>query len=273
MNSTSFSNKRLALGRRLICVCMAAGAPVVHAQTVGTATLPEQTAGTDGGSYGGGIYEGPKYMGAQATRILPIPMIEYSWSNGAFAGVLNGVGMNFGGDSSLQYGPRLTFDLGRKASLDPRLNGMGDIPTRPEVGGFFNVKLAQGLYVNSSVQYGEGANRRGAVENFGASYSRNFAERWVMGISTTFNFANAGYMQSYFGVDSDQAGKSGLKLYTPTGGLRDMSNQAFVVYGFTRNLRLVTAINVSQLANAAKNSPLTQKRDAASVFSGLSYGF
>jgi outer membrane protein len=273
MNSTSLSITRLALGRLLACVCIYAGASVAHAQSFGTVSLSEENAGKDGGSYGGGIFEGPRYMGAKENRTLAIPMIDYSWANGVFAGVINGVGINLGGDSPIQYGPRLTLDFGRKANLDSRLSGMGDIPIRLEAGGFFNIKLAQGLNANSSVQYGEGVNHRGVTESVGLSYSRIFAERWVLGASATLDFANADYMQSYFGVDAVQAEKSDFKLYTPKGGLRDMCDQAFLVYGFNRDLRLVTAIGISQLANVARNSPLTQKKDSASVYSGLSYRF
>jgi outer membrane protein len=273
MNSTSISINSSTLARLLTCVCLYACASVVHAQSFGTVSLSEENAGKDCGSYGGGIYEAPKYLGAKETRILPLPMIDYSWANGVFAGVMNGVGINFGGDSTIQYGPRLTMDIGRKVNLDSHLTGMGDIPIRLEAGGFFNVNLAQGLNANSSVQYGEGVNHRGATASVGLSYSRSFAERWTMGAGMTLNFANADYMQSYFGVDAIQAAKSGFKLYAPGDGLRDVCNQVFLVYGFSRDLRWVTAIGVSQLANAAKNSPLTQKSDSASVYSGLSYRF
>ncbi|MBC7941735.1 MAG: MipA/OmpV family protein [Chitinophagaceae bacterium] len=83
-------------------------------------------------------------------------MLDYQWVNGWFAGVSNGIGYNFGGDSKLQYGLRITADFGRKQRRSDALRGMGDIDPQAEVGAFFNYALPLGFFLTSSLRYGSG---------------------------------------------------------------------------------------------------------------------
>ncbi len=249
-----------------------------HAQTFDAVRLYGAKIAEDGGTIGGGIAYAPRYLGAKSYRMQGFPLIEYSWSHGAFAGTGNGIGYNFSPTSNpnAAYGLRLTADFGRKESLDARLKGLGDIKPRPELGVFFNHALVEGLGVSTSLRYGSGNSQRGLVADLGLSYSRPVGERTMLGLGAAISLVNADHMQSYFGVDPSQAGKSsanGLKVYSPKAGVRDIRANALLSYSLSARTGLSIGLSASRLGGEAKSSPLTQEASSLSAFAGVSYLF
>lgn len=70
----------------------------------------------------------------------------------------------------MQYGVRLTANLGSKESLTSALRGMGDVDPAAEGGAFFNYSLPQGLFLTSSARYGAGVDNKRLVVDLGAGY-------------------------------------------------------------------------------------------------------
>ncbi len=58
---------------------------------------------------------GSKYQGSDESRVRVLPSIDYQWSNGFFAGALNGVGYNASTQSDRAYGVRVTADLAARS--------------------------------------------------------------------------------------------------------------------------------------------------------------
>ena len=108
----------------------------------------------EGGTLGAAVLVGSKYQGSDESRVRVLPSIDYQWSNGFFAGVLNGVGYNASTQPDLAYGVRVTADLGRKARRSDALQGLGDINPRPELGAFFNFSAARNITLSSSLPPG-----------------------------------------------------------------------------------------------------------------------
>lgn len=75
----------------------------------------------------------------------------------------------------MAYGRRITADFGRRESRSPILQGMGDIESRPTVGGFFNYSPTRAVTLNSSLRYGSGNDRQGLVVREKASTSGTLA--------------------------------------------------------------------------------------------------
>ena len=69
---------------------------------------------TEGGVVGMALLAGKSYQGSDESRYRALPAIDYQWSNGFFAGVLNGVGYNASSTPFMAYGLRITADFGRK---------------------------------------------------------------------------------------------------------------------------------------------------------------
>ena len=226
-----------------------------------------------GGSVGMGVAFVPKYMGTKDHVARPLPLLEYRWSNGLFAGTGNGLGYNFGGQGRAQFGPRLTLDLGRKESDDKHLAGLGDIKVKPELGVFFNYEIVDGLQATSSLRFGSGNQRRGAIADLGLSYTYPVAADWLLGMGVAMSVVNADYISAYFGVDASQAARSGLARYSPTAGVRDARGNLVLSYSFSRRLGASFGLSAGQLLSEAKQSPLVRQTSSLSAFSGVTYLF
>ena len=217
--------------------------------------------------------DGLNYLGSDERRSLLVPVIDYQWASGAFAGVSNGIGFNFGGASPLQYGVRLTADFGRKARRSEALRGMDDIDAAAEVGGFVNLALEGGLVLTSSVRLGSGSARQGALIDLGAGYSFKLAPilRLGMGVATTV--ANAKYMQAWYGVTTAQALRSGNRVYTPGGGVRDVRASLGLTYSLPGGPSLTAGLSASALGGDAKDSPLVRDRSSVSGVLAATWAF
>lgn len=248
-------------------------APLVLAQNFDAVRLYGAAFGQDGGSVGLAVLATSQYQGSDERRNMLVPILNYQWKNGWFAGTSNGVGVNLSNRPDIDYGLRVTADLGRAQSRSSALNGMGDVDAKPEFGGFFNYAIDRELVLNSSLRYGSGANSKGVLLDVGADYARALAPQWRLGLRVAATYANAEYMQSYFGVDAGQAASSAYATYTPGAGIRDVRAGASVMYYLNPKTVITTALSVSSLQGDAKDSPLTRQRNDAMGIVAVSYGF
>ena len=153
--------KALSLGVGLAASLLLAS-PAVLAQAFDAVRL-YGAAGQDGGTAGAAFIGGNAYPGSDKRRNLILPLLDYEWNNGWFAGTTNGLGYDFAKRPDLlQYGLRLTLDRGRKANLATALNGMGDIDIKPEAGAFFNYFPSPQWFLTSSLATPARSRRNGA---------------------------------------------------------------------------------------------------------------
>ena len=266
-----------AAKHRLKSITLAAGialaAPNAFAQAFDAVRLHSAAPGKDGGSVGAAVIASHPYQGSDKRRTLVLPVLDYQWANGWFAGVTNGIGYNFSDSPQLQYGLRLTADLGRKESRASALRGMGDVDPAAEGGAFFNYSPAEGLFLTSSVRHGAGADNKGLVVDLGAGYSTEVAPKWHLGAGTGITLANARYMQSFFGVSASQSAASGYAVYAAGSGARDVRANLALTYSIDPRTAVTTVFSASSLLGDAKDSPLTRKRTSETGVLAITYAF
>ncbi len=236
-----------------------------------SATAPTPPSGEWSVSLGGGLSYAPRYEGAARDRLRFMPLLEANYNNGKiFISPLRGIGYNFSDDKALQYGVRLTLSHGRRQSADPHLNGMGNLRYAPEAGLFFNQRLAL-WYVSGGVStstYGAHAELGG-----GLGFPLSAADRVRVGLM--FNWGDARYNQSYFGVTPAQAAASGgvLSAYSAGAGFKDYALSANWAHNFSKEWFSSAGLSYKWLAGSARHSPLTQRSSAGSFNFLLGYRF
>lgn len=253
--------------------CLTGCAPSAFAQAFDAVRLYGAAPGEEGGTIGVVALAGYRYAGSDERRYMVVPGIDYQWKNGWFAGTANGIGINLSKQPGIDYGLRLTADLGRSQDRSNALYGMGDINARPEFGGFFNYTLSREMVLTSSLRYGAGNDRHGLLVDAGAVYSMQLAPQWRLALGLAATYANANYMQSYFGVDQAQAASSGYGAYTAKAGLRDVRANLSLAYHFNPRTVLMTGVSFTSLQGDAKDSPLTRQSQGTSGIMVISYGF
>ena len=253
-------------------VTLASACGVAHAQSdFYRRTLPPNV--SEGGAVGAAVLVGRQYQGSDESRVRVLPNIEYQWSNGFFAGVMNGIGYNASTRPDLAYGVRVTADFGRKENRSDALRGLGDIDPRPELGAFFNFSPAPSIMLSSSLRYGSGNDRKGLIVDLGAGWSTSISPSLRFGSSLATSWTNSNYTQEYFGITSDQASRSGYAQFAPGGGFTDLRLSASLIYSITPKWSLVGSVSYSELLGDAKRSPIVRKKGGASAVVALAYSF
>lgn len=241
------------------------------AQTARTGDESEVLDKGEGGTLSLSARVAPDYADSGRSRVALMPGLEYRWASGWFASTERGVGYNFAKGAALQYGLGLGADMGRQAS--GTLSGMGDVDARVEYAAFVQYALERDVQLSSSLRYGSGNDRQGLVVDVGAAYSTDLAPRWKLGIGVGASWANAPYMQTYFGVSDTQSSQAGFAVYTPGAGLRDLTSNLTLGYALAPWLTLAGGLAASTLLGDARNSPIVQSSNRVSASLSLRYAF
>lgn len=228
---------------------------------------------SQGGVAGAVLLAGREYQGSDESRVRLLPSIDYQWSNGFFAGVINGVGYNASSQPDIAYGVRVTADFGRKERRSAALRGLGDIDARPEFGAFFNYSPVRSVSLNSSLRFGSGNEREGLLLDLGASWSTGLSPALQLSTNVAATWANASYLQDYFGVDSAQSVQSGYGIYRPGSGLRDVRFGATLRYRITPAWGVTASLSRSVLQGDAKDSPIVREQGTTSGLFTVGYSF
>ena len=205
----------------------------------------------------------PTYAGPDKRRETALPVLHYQWAYGWFAGVSNGIGINFSSNAQFRYGLRVTADFGRKESRADALRDIGDIDAKAEGGAFFNLALSEEWQATSSLRYGAGTGGSGLVANVGLTFDTALTPQWRLGASVGLSAVNADYMQTVFGINASQAARTGYAAYTPGSGLRDARASVSLTYGIDPRSAFTAVTEVNRLLGDAADSPLARRRDGA----------
>ncbi len=259
---------RLALG--LSAGLLACSAQTALAQDFDSVRLGG--APREGGRVGGVLVNGPAYKGSDERKTGLLPLVEYRWANGFFAGVGSGLGYEFLRGEGTVAGVRLTPDMGRKESRADALRGMGDIGVKPEIGLYLNHAFAPfGVGVSSSVRYGAGGD--GLLADLGVGWGMPLAPTVRLRLGAAVTLANSAYMQKFFGVTAEQSVTSGYAVTEASAGVRDTRLSVGVLWAINPKLAMTAGLTATQLASDAANSPLTRQRSGLSAASTLTYAF
>jgi outer membrane protein len=220
-------------------------------------------------SLGGGASYAPRYEGSASDRLRFMPLLEATRGR-LFISPLRGIGYNLSNTRNLEYGLRLTPGHARWQNADPRLNGMGDIGYSVEMGAFLNMRFAP-WYVSSGINTGVHGTHAELGGGIGFPVSAN--DRLRMGVN--MNWGSAFYNQTYFGVNSQQALASGnvLTAYNAGAGIKDYALTANWAHNYGTEWFSSAGASYKWLTGSAANSPLTQRRGAASVNFLVGYRF
>jgi outer membrane scaffolding protein for murein synthesis (MipA/OmpV family) len=259
---------RLWLALPLACASLA-----VQAQAFDAVRLYAVPLGDGQGLAGLAVIAGHEYLGSDERKTLVLPAISYQWKNGWFAGAGNGIGYKFASPTNMQYGLRVTLDLGRDESDARALAGMGDIDLRPEFGGFFNYFITDEWFLTTSFRYGAGNDRDGSQTDIGIGWSTQLAPQWRGALGVAATYVNSKYMQAFYGVTAQQSASSGYAVYTPGAGWRDIRGNASLTYFFNAEWSLTGALTVRSLQGDVKRSPIVTEETPVAGLLALNYSF
>ena len=265
---TSKTSSKASTGALSAAACVALGllasAPAAAQSEDAPAAKPVFTLGM-------GVVHAPEYEGSDEGKTRALPMLNYR--NGRFfAGVLGGVGYNFSNSPQVQFGPVMSYRLGRDASDSERLRGMGDIDGGADVGGFVRWNLRP-FSLHATVKQGVSGDVKGTQVRVGAGYGMVLGPSDRLMFDASLDWADSELMQTYYGVNAVQSANSGLSAYSASSGVRRYGVGAIWSHSFTQQWFSSVSVGVYRLGADAADSPITVKRNVGLVSAGLGYRF
>jgi outer membrane scaffolding protein for murein synthesis (MipA/OmpV family) len=261
------------LRRSLLAISLAGASLGAQAQAFDAVRLYAVPLEDGQGLAGLAVIAGHEYLGSDERKTLVLPALSYQWANGWFIGTGNGIGYKFASRPDMQYGLRVTLDLGRDEDDAKALAGLGDIDVRPEFGGFFNYFIDKEWFLTTSFRYGAGNDRDGAQTDIGIGWSSQVAPQWRLGLGVAATYVNSKYMQAFYGVTAEQSASSGYAPYSPGAGWRDVRGNASLTYFFDADWSLTAAATVRSLQGDVKRSPFVTEDMPVDAVLALNYSF
>ncbi len=224
---------------------------------------------------GAGVAWLPDYEGSNDTRWTPIPAINGTVSGMSFTLLGNRASMDIlpnptGPTWDFQFGPVVVVNLNRTnadAIADPRVRALGEIDTAVEVGGYIGIGKT-GLITSDydklsiSLSYRHDVTRihKSGVWTPSINYTTPLSTKALVGLFAGAEIVEDRYARTYFGVTPAGSIASGLPVFTPKGGQKDISVGGVFTHALTgdltKGLTLVTGFTYRKLVGDFARSPL-----------------
>lgn len=265
----------------ILTLCLAGPA---QAQTAGETAAKDPAARTWDAGAGLLLTLSPEYSGAERHKLRALPALylrygRFSVSNaGGFIDrrneeVVRGLGIELGQSPTFRASLGLRYDAGRRESASAALAGLGDVKAtvRARLAATWRPvpewRLAGAWTIDA---FGRGGGNFGEVS--AAREGRwDAATTWAAG--ATLTLAGDRYLQTWYGVNAEQSRRSGLPVYAPSNGLRDVTLFASARQHVAQRWVLLVGASTTRLLGPARDSPLVKKPNSVAGQAGLLYEF
>jgi MipA family protein len=234
-----------------------------------TSALADEDQGWDI-ALGGGVASLPRYPGSNLRRTEAIPLISVQYGRFFVGGVPGsgtpaGLGAYLYEDQHLRFGVALSGDViqPRKESDDRKnLHGLGNINGTVR-GGMFATYTLDWFSLRGSALYDleDHHNHEGLLATLEAIARYSPLARLTLTAGPSVTFANQRYMQTFFGIDANQAARSGYAEYILKGGVPLAGVSVGVEYELTSHWSLGARAALERLQGDAAKSPIVESKN------------
>lgn len=251
---------------------------------------------------GVGAAYAPDYVGSDDYEISALPILSVEWESekarqqgwdlglhGAEISTVSGIMVEPLRYRSVNHLVRaqvgIGYDMGRDEDANDdegdALNGLGDID------GYATAKIALSYepanittdnYITASFVAEKDIMNEADGITATATIEANHAydERTVISHGPSITWANDNYTQAYYGVDGDQAARSGYRTYDADGGFHDVGYGVTVKHGYNENVGILVSANYNRLLGDASDSQIVDQEGTdhqMSIMTGMMYSF
>ena len=232
---------------------------------------------------GGGIGVTSEWSGSRESMVGVVPAARVKWDNNRFVEwYALYAGVNLIDSGGWEFGPAAIYRLGRKDVKDDVVKLL------PEIGSAFDLGLFGGYsYVNAGdipfrVRVGVTATAI-VLGSYSGTNVSPYLTTWVplhpkvfVGLGVGATWANASYMNTYYGVTPTGSAASGLQEYSPGGGFRQIYAWPALLVKVSDAWYVGTGAYYQRLTGGAANSPIVEQRGSCNQWTygaGLGYSW
>ena len=215
---------------------------------------------------GGGV--SPDYEGSNDYEFGFGPNISASWRDTIFYRGKS-LGVNIIRKKNLKAGLIAARAAKRKEDDNDKLEGLGDVDSGIEVGGFVSYRNKPWRFKAEARQEVD-SGHEGALVELSVGTNLPLAKPLVF-VELGTTLASDDYMESFFGVDSQQSANSGLKKYNADAGIKDVNLSISAGYPITKRWRIGLMVEYKRLLGDAADSPIVDDKNQFVAGLGLTY--
>ena len=210
----------------------------------------------------------PDYEGSNNYGFGYNPNFALSWRDTIFYKGKT-LGVNLINNKNLKAGPVMSWTSGRDEDDNDKLEGLGDVDSSIEVGGFLSYRQKPFRFKMEARQDAD-SGHEGALVELSAGKNLTF-EKPLVFIALGTTWASDNYMESFFAVDAQQSADSGLKKYDADAGIKDVSISMTSGYRITNRWRIGGKLEYKRLVGDAADSPIVDDENQFLAGISLSY--
>ena len=210
----------------------------------------------------------PDYEGSNDYGFGFGPNISASWRDTIFYKGKS-LGANLIRQDNVKAGLIVSRSTKRKEDDNDKLEGLGDVDSGIEVGGFVSYKIKPWRFKAEARQEVD-SGHEGALLELSVGTDLPFTKPLVY-VELATTWASDDYMESFFGIDSQQSANSGLERYNANAGIKDANISISVGYPITNRWKIGTMMEYKRLLGDAADSPIVDDKNQFVVGISLSY--
>jgi outer membrane scaffolding protein for murein synthesis (MipA/OmpV family) len=220
---------------------------------------------------GGGVGARPTYEGSKSYEAVPIPFVALTYDDLVSLSP-EGIRVNVVRLGGFTAGPVLGYLGGRKESDDTALRGLGNVQSSVTGGGFVTYEMRP-FELSATIRQSIVHSKNGLEAELQASYGLKLSDSFGLRIGPEIAFSDGRYNQTFFGVTAAQSRASGLHVFTPSGGVKDVGLQASLLYKLDDRWGLRGISSIKELVGDAGSSPIVHSRTQVFTGLGIAYRF
>ncbi len=224
----------------------------------------------------------PDYMGSDdyTVGIAPAGLIKFGKSERYARLLATELSLNVLNSRNWSLGPVVNYRFARDDVDDNVVDRMRDVDGTVEAGVFAGWTWIgeddprHRFTTSAQFLHDAGSEHEGYLLSASARYFQPVTRPLTLSIGVTLTYASSDFMQTYFGVDSDNAARSGLSQFNAGGGLRDVRIPMMAIYSLSPKWHISGGLIYSRLMGDASDSPIVDERGSNNqLFAGLGVAY
>jgi outer membrane protein len=227
---------------------------------------------------GAGVQVYPRYPGARADRIAPLPTFDLDRPGAPlpFKAPDQGIGFSLlGRRSRIDVGPAVQWEYSRVSGRDVPA-GVPGVGFTVEAGGFVQAMAGESLRIRAEVRQGIGGHKGAVLDLSADALLRPAGDATLVSIGPRLRLSDGRYQRTWFGLTPAAAAATGLAPFTPSRGAHAAGLWSSVRQRLGGPWGLYAFAGYDRLIGDAGRSPLVRRygrRDQVSAGAALTYAF
>lgn len=219
----------------------------------------------------GGVAYGPDYEGADDYELSLVPYIELSAFDGLASISLDGAEAFLPLGDDVAIGVGLSYDGGRDEDDNDALDGLGDIDDSV-IGSISAIAVLGETQFGLTFSHSLGGDVEGYIIDLTLGHEIEVIEdRFKIELKVDVTWASQDHLDTYFGIDADQAEASGLDETDVDAGFKNAGVGITGNYYLTDWLGLGLGVEYQRLLGDAADSPIVADEGSPNQLSALAY--